>query len=158
MDRQSSRSSSPAQESDNQREREIPSDLNLHLRSLTRGRRRESEWGQRSGMSPECAVGDGTSGDSVLRVDGISQPDTAADSRKASQASLAGWASGLALVCIVTGITFATWAHELPLTFFAASATRIAFGQVWVLPASALIADQPVLIGLAVFGVLALAT
>lgn len=86
------------------------------------------------------------------------QPDAVPRSRKASQASLAGWASGLALVCVVTGITFATRAHELPLTLFAASATRIASGQVWVLPASALIADRPVLIGLAVFGVLAVAT
>jgi hypothetical protein len=44
------------------------------------------------------------------------------------------------------------------LTPFVASATKIASGQVWVLPASALIVDRPVLIGLAAFGVLAVAT
>jgi hypothetical protein len=71
---------------------------------------------------------------------------------------LAGWGSGLGLVCIVTGITFATRAHELPLTPFVASATKIASGQLWVLPASALVVDRPVLIGLAVFAVLAVAT
>ena len=92
------------------------------------------------------------------REDGISRPATVADGRKASRASLAGWASGLGLVCVVTGITFATRAHELPLTPFVASATKIASGQVWVLPASALIVDRPVLIGLAAFGVLAVAT
>jgi hypothetical protein len=58
----------------------------------------------------------------------------------------------------VTGITFATRAHELPLTPFVASATKIAAGQVWVLLGSALIVDRPVLIGLAAFGVLAAAT
>jgi hypothetical protein len=79
-------------------------------------------------------------------------------SPKASRVSLAGWASGLGLVCLVTGITFATRAHELPLRPFVASATRIAAGQVWVLPMSALVVARPVLIGLAVFVVLALAT
>jgi hypothetical protein len=44
------------------------------------------------------------------------------------------------------------------LTPFVASATKIASGQVWVLPASALVVDRPVLIGLAAFGVLAVAT
>ena len=44
------------------------------------------------------------------------------------------------------------------MTPFVASATKIASGQVWVLPASALIVDRPVLIGLAAFGVLAVAT
>jgi hypothetical protein len=64
----------------------------------------------------------------------------------------------LGLVCSVTGITFATRTHELPLTPFVASATKIASGQVWVLPASALVVDRPVLIGLAAFVVLAVAT
>jgi hypothetical protein len=76
----------------------------------------------------------------------------------AAGASAAGWASGLGLVCVVTGITFATRAHELPLTPFVASATKIASGRLWVLPASALIVDRPVSIGLAAFGVLAVAT
>ena len=92
------------------------------------------------------------------RRDGISRPATLADGREASRASFVGWASGLGLVCAVTGITFAVRAHELPLAPFVASATKIASGQVWVLPASALIVDRPVLIGLAAFGVLAVAT
>jgi len=71
---------------------------------------------------------------------------------------LAGWASGLGLVCLVIVTTFATRAHELPVTPFVASATRIASGQVWVLATSALVVDRPVLIGLAVFVALALAT
>ena len=74
------------------------------------------------------------------------------------RASVAGWTSGLGLVCVVAGVTLAVRAHELPLTPFVASATKIASGQVWVLAASALIVDRPVLIGLAVFGVLAVAT
>ena len=41
---------------------------------------------------------------------------TVGHGRKASRASLAGWASGLGLVCIVAGFTFATRAHELPLS------------------------------------------
>lgn len=80
---------------------------------------------------------------------------TAADCREAPRASSIGWASGLGLVCVVTGITVATRAHELPSAPFVASATKIASGQVWALPASALIVDQPVLIGLAAFSVLA---
>jgi len=71
---------------------------------------------------------------------------------------LIGWASGLGLVCVVTGITLATRAHELPSTAFVASATKVASGRVWVLPASALVVDRPVLIGLAAFGSLAVAT
>jgi hypothetical protein len=76
----------------------------------------------------------------------------------ASRSSLAGWASGLGLVSAVTGITLATRAHELPLTPFVASAAKIGSGDVWVVPASALIVDRPVLIGLAAFGVLAVVT
>ena len=52
----------------------------------------------------------------------------------------------------------ATRAHELPFAPFVASATKIASGRVWVFAASALIVDRPVLIGLAAFGVLAVAT
>jgi hypothetical protein len=72
--------------------------------------------------------------------------------------STAGWASAAGLVGIVTGITFATRAHELPLAPFVASATKLAAGQVWVLPASAIVVDRPVLVGLAAFSVLAAAT
>ena len=89
---------------------------------------------------------------------GVSRPASVGDSRKASRATLVGWASGLGLVCVVTGITVAVRAHELPSTPFVASATKIASGQVWVLAASALIVDRPVLIGLAVLGLLAVAT
>ena len=71
---------------------------------------------------------------------------------------MVGWGSGVGLVVIVAGLTFATRAHELPLRPFVASAAKIASGQVWVVPASALIVDRPVLIGLAAFGVLAAAT
>jgi hypothetical protein len=73
------------------------------------------------------------------------------------RSSRVGWASGGVLVCAVTGITFAIHAHELPSTPFVASAATIASGRLWVLPASALVVDQPVLIGLAAFGVLAVA-
>jgi hypothetical protein len=41
---------------------------------------------------------------------------------------------------------------------FVASATKIASGQVWVLAASALIVDRPVLVGLAAFALLAVVT
>jgi hypothetical protein len=91
-------------------------------------------------------------------ADGILRTAAVGDGWKASPRSIAGWASGLGLVCVVTGTTFATRAHELPLTPFVASATKIAAGQIWVLPASALIVDRPVLIGLAAFGLLAVAT
>ena len=69
-----------------------------------------------------------------------------------------GWASGVGLVCSVAALTFATRAHELPLAIFVASAAKIAAGQVWVVPTSALIVDRPVLIGLAAFALLAVAT
>lgn len=71
---------------------------------------------------------------------------------------MAGWVSGVGLVFIVGALTFATRTHELPLRPFVASAAKIASGQVWVVPASALIVDRPVLIGLVAFGVLAAAT
>ena len=58
----------------------------------------------------------------------------------------------------MAGITFATRAHELPSAPFVASASKVASGRLWVLPASALIVDRPVLIGLAAFGLLAVAT
>jgi hypothetical protein len=87
----------------------------------------------------------------------VSKLATSTFDPKASRLSLLGWASGVSLVGVVAGATFATHAHELPLTPFVSSATKIASGQVWVLPASALIVDRPVLIGLAAFGLLAVA-
>src|SRR5512136_1784773 len=72
--------------------------------------------------------------------------------------SLLGWATGAALVLVVAALTFATRDHELPLAPFVASAAKIASGQLWVLPASALVVDRPVLVGLAAFAVLAAAT
>jgi len=92
------------------------------------------------------------------RGNGISWPATVGDTRKELRASFAGWASGLGLVCGVAGITFATRAHELPSSPFVSSATTLASGRVWVLPASALIVDRPVLVGLTAFGMLAVAT
>ena len=69
-----------------------------------------------------------------------------------------GWASGVAFVGLVTCITFGVRAHELPFTPFVASAAKVAAGKLWVLPASALVVDRPVLIGLAAFAALAIAT
>ena len=98
----------------------------------------------------------------IFRVHGgrdrILRRATVGHGRTASRASLAGWGSGVGLVLIVAALTFATRAHELPLRPFVASAARIALGQVWVVPSSALIVDRPVLIGLAAFGLLAAAT
>jgi hypothetical protein len=71
---------------------------------------------------------------------------------------VAGWASGVALVVLVSALTYAISAHELPLTPFVASAREVASGQIWVLPASALVVDKPLLIGLMAFAVLAAAT
>jgi hypothetical protein len=68
------------------------------------------------------------------------------------------WATGVGLVCVVTGVTVATRADELPSTPFVASATKVGSGRLWLLPASALIVDRPVLVGLLAFGVLAAAT
>jgi hypothetical protein len=89
---------------------------------------------------------------------GVFRSATVSESQKASRASFAGWGSGLGLIGVVTGITFATRAHELPLSPFVSSATTVASGRVWVLPASALIVDRPVLVGLVAFGLLAVAT
>ena len=72
--------------------------------------------------------------------------------------TIIGWASGIAFVVVVSVLTFATRDHELPLAPFVASAAKVASGQLWVLPASALVVDRPVLIGLAAFAVLAAAT
>jgi hypothetical protein len=78
--------------------------------------------------------------------------------RRARSRTIAGWASGIAFVVVVAVLTFAIRDHELPLAPFVASAAKVASGQLWVLPASALVVDRPVLIGLAAFAVLAAAT
>jgi hypothetical protein len=61
-------------------------------------------------------------------------------------------------VGVVAALTFAIHAHELPLTPFVASAREVASGEIWILPASALVVDKPFLIGLIAFAVLAAAT
>ena len=58
---------------------------------------------------------------------------------------------------VVAALTLATRAHELPIAIFAASAAKIAAGQIWLLPASALVVDQPVSVGLFAFGLLGFA-
>lgn len=55
---------------------------------------------------------------------------------------------------LVAGLTLAIRAHELPLGFFAASSEKIAAGEIWLLPASALVVDRPVYVGLVAFGLL----
>ena len=90
--------------------------------------------------------------------DRILRRPTASDRRTAPRASLAGWVSGVGLVVVVAALTFAIRAHELPLRPFVGSAAKILSGQVWVVPASALIVDRPVLVGLAAFAVLAAVT
>lgn len=73
-------------------------------------------------------------------------------------ASLAGWVSGVCFCCVVAVVTLAIRAHELSLAPFVASAAKIAAGEVWLLPASALVVDRPVGVGLVAFGLLGLAT
>lgn len=73
------------------------------------------------------------------------------------RASTLGWLSGGVLVGVVAVLTFLIRAHEIPLTTFASSAAKIPAGRVWLLPASALVVDQPVYVGLAAFGLLGLA-
>lgn len=90
--------------------------------------------------------------------EGLSRAAAVPDRRTTPWPAAAGWTSALGLVCVVTAITFATRAHELPLTPFLASGTKVASGQVWLLLTSALIVDRPVLIGLAAFVILAAAT
>ena len=58
---------------------------------------------------------------------------------------------------VVCASTLATRAHELPIAIFAASAAKIAAGEIWLLPASALVVDQPVSVGLVAFGLLGFA-
>ena len=58
---------------------------------------------------------------------------------------------------IVASLTLAVRAHDFPLSIFAASAAKVADGELWLLPASALVVDRPVYIGLVAFGLLGLA-
>jgi len=86
------------------------------------------------------------------------RPHAADRRRHILRSPLVGWASGLAFVLVVAVLTFATRDHELPLAPLVASAAKIAAGLLWFLPTSALVVDRPVLIGLAAFAVLAVAT
>jgi len=61
-------------------------------------------------------------------------------------------------VSIVTALTLVIRAHDLSLASFAASAAKIGAGEVWLLPASALVVDRPVYVGLVAFGLLGFAT
>ena len=78
--------------------------------------------------------------------------------RRLPRSPVVGWTSGMTLVLVVAVLTFSTRDHLLPLAPFMASAAKVAAGQLWVLPASALVVDRPVLIGLAAFAILAVAT
>ncbi|HST17372.1 MAG TPA: hypothetical protein VLK36_06860 [Gaiellaceae bacterium] len=61
-------------------------------------------------------------------------------------------------VGVVTALTLVIRAHDLSLAIFAATAAKIAAGDVWLLPASALVVDRPVYVGLVTFGLLGFAT
>jgi hypothetical protein len=74
-----------------------------------------------------------------------------------ARTSLAGWASAGLLVGLVTASTLAIRAHDLSLQLFAASAEKIGAGEIWLLPASALVVDRPVYVGLVAFGLLGFA-
>lgn len=88
----------------------------------------------------------------------VARGATVAQGDKRSRSLVAEWVSGVVLVGVVAALTFAIRAHELPLTPFVASARKVASGELWVLPASALVVDKPLLIGLMAFAVLAGAT
>jgi len=68
-----------------------------------------------------------------------------------------GWASGGFLVAVVAWLTLAVRAHDVPLAIFAASAAKVAEGEIWLLPTSALVVDRPVYVGLVAFGLLGFA-
>ena len=82
----------------------------------------------------------------------------AADGVAAGGVSPVGWASAGLFVGVVTALTLLIRAHDLSLASFAASAAKIAAGEVWLLPASALVVDRPVYVGLVAFGLLGFAT
>jgi hypothetical protein len=60
-------------------------------------------------------------------------------------------------VGVVAAFTLAVRAHELSLATFAASTAKIAAGEIWLLPASALVVDRPVYVGLVAFGLIGFA-
>ena len=68
-----------------------------------------------------------------------------------------GWASGGLFVGVVAVLTLAPRVHELPRAWFSASAARVAAGEIWLLPSSALVVDRPVVVGLVAFACLAFA-
>ena len=61
-------------------------------------------------------------------------------------------------VGLVAAFTLAVRAGELQLHSFAASASKLAAGEIWLLPASALVVDRPVYVGLVAFGLLGATT
>jgi multisubunit Na+/H+ antiporter MnhG subunit len=65
--------------------------------------------------------------------------------------------SAVCLLCVVAAVTFAVRAYDLPLAIFAASAAKVAAGEIWLLPASALVVDRPIDVGLVAFGLLGFA-
>jgi hypothetical protein len=71
--------------------------------------------------------------------------------------SLLGWASGVVLVAAVAALTLSIRGEEVGLSAFAASAAKVSGGQVWLLPASGLVVDRPVYVGLVAFGILGFA-
>ena len=82
----------------------------------------------------------------------------AVDPGPVSRASPVGWATGVSLICVVAAVTLAIRAHDLPLAPFAASAAKIAAGEIWLLATSALVVDRPVYVGLIAFALLGFAT
>jgi hypothetical protein len=80
-----------------------------------------------------------------------------ADRAPKGRTSLLAWASAGLFFGIVAALTLAIRAHDLPLALFAASGEKIAAGKIWLLPASALVVDRPVWVGLVAFGLLGFA-
>ena len=81
----------------------------------------------------------------------------ALDRTRIGRVSAASWISAGSFGGVVAGLTLEVRAHELPLGIFAASAAKVAVGKIWLLPASALVVDRPVYLGLVAFGVLGFA-
>lgn len=77
--------------------------------------------------------------------------------RRVGRTSLVGLMSGVSFFCVVAAVTLAIRAHDLPLAPFAASVAKIAAGEIWLLPASALVVDRPIYIGLVAFCLLGFA-
>ena len=75
-----------------------------------------------------------------------------------ASSSLVGWSSGAALFVVVVCMTEAIRARLLSVGPFAATAARVAAGQLWLLFSSGLVVDRPVTIGLIAFGLIASVT